>query len=56
MIGDRLETDVLLGIMSGFRTALVLTGVASREDIERLKLRPDYVWNTMEEFLAVVRA
>ncbi|MFD1175751.1 HAD-IIA family hydrolase [Paenibacillus puldeungensis] len=56
MIGDRLETDILLGIMSGFRTALVLTGVASREDIERLKLRPDYVWNTMEDFLAFVRA
>jgi HAD superfamily hydrolase (TIGR01457 family) len=43
MVGDRLETDVLMGQRAGMRTALVLTGVAAREDIDRLDIRPDFV-------------
>lgn len=33
MIGDRLETDMLIGKKAGMATALVLTEVTRREDI-----------------------
>lgn len=43
IIGDRLETDIKLGIINNFRTCLVLTGVAYREHIEEMKIYPDYI-------------
>jgi phosphoglycolate/pyridoxal phosphate phosphatase family enzyme len=33
MVGDRLETDIVMGIAAGMRTVLVLTGVSRREDV-----------------------
>lgn len=56
MIGDRLETDVLFGAVNGFDTALVLTGITAREDFTQSTVMPDYVWDSMEDFLAVVRS
>ena len=43
MIGDRLETDILMGQQAGFATAVVLTGVSKREDIAHMPSPPDYV-------------
>lgn len=40
MIGDRMDTDVIAGMMSGMDTILVLTGVSKREDIKRFPYRP----------------
>ena len=43
MVGDRLETDVLGGQNAGCKTALVLSGVTSREDAEVWNPRPDLI-------------
>lgn len=51
IVGDRLETDILLGINSGMNTCLVLTGVTKREDIERTKIYPDYVIENLTQLL-----
>ena len=45
MIGDRMDTDVIAGIESGLDPILVLTGVTSREDIDRYPYRPRLVLN-----------
>jgi NagD protein len=43
VVGDRLETDMRMGIEAGARTALVLTGVTSEADLGASALSPDLV-------------
>ena len=43
MIGDRMDTDIVMGTESGLETILVLTGVTSREQVERFPYRPTHI-------------
>ena len=43
VVGDRLETDMVMGRQAGARTALVLTGVTRREHLANAPAQPDYV-------------
>ena len=45
MIGDRMDTDIVSGIETGLDTALVLSGVTSREDILQFPYRPRLILN-----------
>ena len=49
MVGDRLETDILMGKQAGMSTALVLTGVTRREDLAASAIQPDYVLESVAE-------
>ena len=49
MIGDRLNTDILMGLENGMTTALVLTGVTGREDLEDSDIEPDFVLDSIAE-------
>ena len=49
MIGDRMDTDVVAGVMSGLDTILVLSGVSKREDVSRFPYRPTYILNSVAE-------
>lgn len=49
MVGDRLNTDVAMGEQAGMETALVLTGAASRGDVETSPIEPDHVLESLEE-------
>jgi len=42
-VGDRLETDILGGYNAGCKTALVLTGIATRQDLQTWAPQPDMV-------------
>jgi 4-nitrophenyl phosphatase len=46
-VGDRLDTDVLAGSRAGMATALVLTGVSTRDEIAGAAARPDLVVNDL---------
>ncbi len=49
MVGDRMETDVRVGIESGLETVLVLSGVSCLEDVERFPYRPTRVVGSVAE-------
>lgn len=51
--GDRLETDIMLGKANGFSTCLVLTGVASKQDIHASVIKPDYAIEKISELFAL---
>lgn len=53
MVGDRLETDILMGKQAGVHTALVLTGVTRLTDIKRVSYEPDYVLKSVSDLLTV---
>lgn len=52
MIGDNMETDVIMGIESGLETILVLSGVTRREDVERYSYRPSRIVGSVAEIIA----
>jgi len=51
IVGDRLNTDILCGKNAKINTALVLTGITQKEDIQKLPIEftPDYILNDLSE-------
>jgi NagD protein len=51
MTGDRLETDVLMGLNAGMSAALVLTGATTTAALETAEIQPTYLINQLSELL-----
>jgi 4-nitrophenyl phosphatase len=51
VVGDRLETDIAGGQAAGCKTALVLSGVSSREQAEHWRPTPDYITADLTELV-----
>ncbi|NWF54359.1 MAG: HAD-IIA family hydrolase [Syntrophaceae bacterium] len=51
LVGDRLETDIVMGKKAGMAAGLVLTGVTTREDLKGSEVQPDYVWESVAEII-----
>ena len=49
LIGDRLETDIRMGLEAGMKTALVMTGVTDAKTLEASPVRPDYVFQSIAD-------
>lgn len=52
VVGDQIEVDIVAGKKIGASTLLVLTGVDKREDVERAKVKPDYILNSLGELFS----
>lgn len=57
MVGDRLDTDIAAGNRLGIKTALVLTGVSTREDAETALglLKPSLIIGSLAELLEGIK-
>lgn len=65
MVGDRLDTDIMLGSSCGLKTLLTLTGVSTVADAEehqrsrcpkRQGMVPDYYVDSIAEILPALQA
>jgi HAD superfamily hydrolase (TIGR01450 family) len=51
MTGDRLETDVQMGINAGMDAALTLTGATTRKMAQESEIRPTYIIEGLQELI-----
>ncbi|MBN1995623.1 MAG: HAD family hydrolase [Anaerolineae bacterium] len=49
IVGDRMDTDIKVGLESGMETILVLTGVTKTEMIAHFPYRPNHVVNSVAD-------
>lgn len=54
MVGDRLNTDILMGERNGMETVLVLSGVTGKQDLENSDLSPDYMIQSLADIRNIV--
>lgn len=48
LIGDRIYTDIACGVNAGISTALVLSGEATKNDVEESSTKPDFVFDNIK--------
>jgi HAD superfamily hydrolase (TIGR01450 family) len=55
-VGDQLDTDIVGGNRFGFYTVLILTGIAKKEDLKKLKgmEKPDLVLNSIADLRELI--
>ncbi len=54
VVGDRLETDIKFAKNARIKSALVLTGVARKKDINMSSEKPDYILNSVLELPSLI--
>lgn len=53
-VGDRLTTDIAMGVAAGFVSILTLTGVTGPEELQESSIRPELTVSGMPELLALL--
>jgi 4-nitrophenyl phosphatase len=56
MVGDRLETDILGAQRAGIAAALLLTGVTSKQYVEKSEIKPDFIFEDLVELTTTWKA
>ncbi len=54
VLGDRLTTDILGAHRAGMASALLLTGVTSREELETSSVKPDWVFKDLFQLIGAM--
>ncbi|MFN2273493.1 MAG: HAD-IIA family hydrolase, partial [Anaerolineales bacterium] len=55
-VGDRLDTDIEGGRRLGMHTILLLSGITSREDLDRSPIKPDWVFDGLVDLSNALRS
>jgi NagD protein len=51
IIGDRMDTDIIAGVESDLTSVLVLSGVTSREDLNKFAYQPNYILSEVADLV-----
>lgn len=51
MVGDRLETDILMGNENGLNTVLVLSGISTIEMVKKTDQKPTYIIESIKDIV-----
>jgi len=51
VVGDRIYTDVAAGVNHGLTGILVLSGAATMADVQRSKLKPHFIFESLKEMI-----
>jgi len=49
VIGDTMETDIQGGVQMGYKTILVLSGIASKDSLSHYAFKPDLIASSVDE-------
>jgi NagD protein len=49
VIGDTMETDIQGGVQMGYKTILVLSGIASKEQLDHHAFKPDMIASSVDK-------
>ena len=55
LVGDRLYTDILVGVNAGVDTLCVLSGECSQEDIDNYPYKPTYILKSIKDLPALLK-
>ncbi len=55
MVGDRLYTDIAVGVNAGITSILVLSGESTLEDLKKSAVKPDYVFDDLSGILHAIQ-
>jgi HAD superfamily hydrolase (TIGR01450 family) len=51
MVGDRVETDILMGKRAGMSTAMPLTGATTLDKLARSEVQPDFILERLDQLI-----
>jgi len=49
MVGDNMETDLIVGVHAGLETILILSGVTRQDAIAHYSYQPNHVTSSLDE-------
>jgi NagD protein len=49
VVGDTMETDIQGGVQMGYKTILVLSGIAKKEELGNYAFKPDVITGSVDE-------
>lgn len=55
VVGDRLYTDIAIGLNSGIDSICVLTGETTKEDIENSDIKPTYIFDSVKNIYDIIK-
>lgn len=54
MVGDRMDTDIRAGLEAGVETFLVMTGISTRESVDKFPYRPSHVVDSIKDLIPLI--